>query len=117
MVIRQGDIFSVDLGEPFGSEPGYVHPVVVIQNDVVNKSRIGTVLACQLTTTIKLKNSPGNVLLVPGEANLPELSVVNVSHMITLDKERLRRKIGSLDMYRIREVIEGVRLLIDPRSL
>ena len=105
------------MGEPFGSEPGYVHPVVVVQNDIANKSQIGTVLACQLTTTIKLKDSPGNVLLAPGEGSLRELSVVNVSMMITLDKKRLRRKIGSLDMYRMQEIIEGIRLMVDLRTL
>ena len=83
---------------------------------MVNKSRISTVLACQLTTTLRLKNAPGNVLLTPGEGNLRELSVVNVSLMITLDKNRLQLKIGSLDMYRMQEIIEGVRLLIEPRG-
>jgi mRNA interferase MazF len=117
VIIRQGDIFIVDLGEPVGSEPGYVHPVVIIQNNVTNKSRIKTVLACPLSTTLKLKNSPGNVLLIPGEANLREQSVVNVSQIITLDKRDLHSKIGSLHPDRVRQIIEGVNILIEPRNL
>lgn len=116
MIIRQGDIFVVDLGDPLGSEPGYIHPVVIVQNNVVNKSRIKTVLACQLSTTLKLKNSPGNVLLVPGEGNIREQSVVNVSQIITLDKRELHRKIGSLYPDRVREIIDGVRFLLEPRD-
>lgn len=117
MRVRQGDIFRVDLGEPFGSEPGYFHPVVVVQNDLFNKSRIKTVLACQLSTTLKLKDSPDNVLLFPGEGNLREPSVVNVSQVITLDKERLQRKLGSLHMDRVKEIGDGLRLLIETRGL
>ncbi|MBE9124989.1 type II toxin-antitoxin system PemK/MazF family toxin [Coleofasciculus sp. LEGE 07092] len=74
MVINQGDIFWVDLGEPSDSEPGYYHPHVVIQNNAFNRSRISTVVVCTLTSNLRRAKAPGNVLLELGEANLPEQS-------------------------------------------
>jgi mRNA interferase MazF len=79
MVIRERDGFRVHLGEPAGSEPGYCHPHMVIQNNVFNRSRINTVLECALTSNLSRARAPGNVLLDEGEADLPEQSVVNVS--------------------------------------
>ena len=76
MVIRQGDVFWVELGVPRGSEPAYRHPYVVIQNDVFNTSRIGTTIAVALTSNLSRANIPGNVQLRKGEANLPKASVV-----------------------------------------
>jgi mRNA interferase MazF len=79
MVVHQGDIYWIDLGEPAGSEPGYSHPHVVVQNNVFNRSRINTVVVCALTSNLKRAAAPGNVLLGAGEANLPKQSVVVVS--------------------------------------
>jgi mRNA interferase MazF len=81
MVISQGDIYWLDLDEPEGSEPGYRHPFVVIQNDAFNKSKINTAVVCALTSNLKLASAPGNVLLKKGEANLPKSSVVNISQV------------------------------------
>lgn len=78
-MINQGDIFWIDLSEPLGSEPGYCRPHVVIQNNQVNHSRINTVVVCALTSNLRRANAPGNVLLGPEEADLPEQSVVNRS--------------------------------------
>lgn len=117
MVINQGDIFWVDLGEPSGSEPGYRHPHVVIQNNLFNKSRINTVVVCALTSNLKRAKAPGNVLLAPGEANLPKQSVVNVSQIYTVDKRDLTEKIGTLSSQRIREILDGVYLLLEPRDI
>jgi len=89
MVINQGDVYWVGLGEPSGSGPGYRHPHVVIQNNVFNRSRINTVVVCVLTSDLKRARAPGNILLEKGEANLPKQSVVNVSQMFTVDKEDL----------------------------
>ena len=72
MMIRQGDIYWLDLGSPKGSEPGFRHPHVVIQNDVFNASRINTVVVCALTTNLRRAQAPGNVILNKGEANLPK---------------------------------------------
>lgn len=114
MTIRQGDIFWVDLRSPKASEPGYRHPHVVLQNDVFNMSRIGTVVVCALTTNLKRAQAPGNVILNKGEANLSKKSVVNVSQVVTVNKSDLKDKIGSLSPKRIKEIIEGIKLLIEP---
>ena len=117
MVIKQGDIFWVDLGEPSGSEPGYRHPHVVVQNNLFNRSRINTVVVCALTSNLKRANAPGNVLLSKGEANLGKLSVVNVSQIVTVDRKDLVQKIGTLSQQRMREILDGIRLLTEPREI
>ena len=117
MVINQGDVFWVDLGEPSGSEPAYRHPHVVIQNNVFNRSRINTVVVCSLTSNLQRLESPGNVLLEKGEANLPKSSVINITQIFTLDKRDLTEKIGSISRDRITQVLEGIELLIAPRDI
>lgn len=116
MVIRQGDIFWFDGGEPSGSAPGYLHPYVVIQNNIYNQSRLQTVLVCALTSNLIRSRVPGNVLLDEGEADLPKRSVVNVSQLATVDKEDLGEKIGALSAERVEEILEGVNLLLQPRE-
>jgi mRNA interferase MazF len=115
--IKQGEIFWVELGVPRGSEPGYRHPHVVVQNNLFNQSKINTVVVCALTSNLERARSPGNVLLRKGEGNLKKESVVNITQMITLNKSDLVEKIGSLSPTRIREVIEGIMLLIEPREI
>ncbi|UCC62841.1 MAG: type II toxin-antitoxin system PemK/MazF family toxin [Anaerolineae bacterium] len=117
MVINQGDVFWVDLGEPSGSGPGYRHPHVVIQNNVFNRSRINTVVVCALTSNLKRAQAPGNVLLEKGEANLPKQSVVNVSQIFTVDKGSLVERIGALSGKRVRQILDGVSLLLEPRDI
>lgn len=117
MVINQGDVFWINLGEPSGSEPGYIHPFVVIQNNIFNKSRINTVVVCLVTSNLKRAQSPGNVLLSPNEANLPEQSVVNISQIYTVDKKDLVEKIGTLNSEIIQKIIEGLGLLLEPRDI
>ena len=116
-MINQGDLFWVDLGDPSGSEPGYHHPHVVIQNNLFNRSRINTVVMCTLTSNLKRANAPGNVLLEKGEANLPKQSVVNVSQIFTVDKRDLGEKIGSLSRQRVNQILDGVHLVLEPRDL
>jgi len=117
LTIKQGDIFWVDLGIPKASEPGYRHPHVVIQNNVYNVSKINTVVVCALTSNVRRAAAPGNVLLEKGEAYLPKDSVVNISQIITVDKSDLIEKIGSLSPSKIKQVIEGVKLLLEPREV
>ena len=117
MVIKQGDIFWVELGEPSGSEPAYRHPHLVIQNNVFNSSRINTVVVCSLTSNLRRAKSPGNVLLEKDEANLPKQSVVNVTQIFTMDKRDLTEKIGSLSHERLAKVLEGIELLVKPRDI
>lgn len=115
MEIQQGDIFWIDLGEPSGSEPGYMRPHVVIQNNIFNVSKINTVVVCSLTTNLGRANSPGNVLLDQGEGNLPKQSVVNVSQIFTVDKNDLLEKIGAISRKRIVQILNGIDLVLKPR--
>jgi len=117
MVISQGDVFWIDVGEPSRSEPGYRHPHVVIQNNVFNRSRINTVVVCVLTSNLRRAEAPGNVLLEKGEANLPKQSVVNVSQIFTVDKRDLDEKIGTLSRHRVRQILDGIHLIIEPREV
>jgi mRNA interferase MazF len=117
MVIEQGDVFWVDLGDPSGSGPGYRHPHVVIQNNLFNRSRINTVVVCVITSNLKRAQAPGNVLLKKGEADLPKPSVVNVSQIFTVDKSELVEKIGTLSPQRVRQILDGIRLITEPRDV
>ena len=117
MEIKQGDLFWIDLGIPKNSEPGYRHPHVVIQNNLFNQSKINTVVVCALTSNLARAKAPGNVLLLKGEGKLKRDSVVNVSQWITVNKSDLFEKIGTLSAARTREIVEGVKLLIEPREV
>ncbi|MBM3706145.1 MAG: type II toxin-antitoxin system PemK/MazF family toxin [Actinobacteria bacterium] len=117
MVINQGEIYWINLGEPSGSEPAYIRPFVVIQNNIFNKSLINTVIVCAVTSNMKRAQSPGNILLLSGEANLPKQSVVNISQIYTVDKRDLMERIGTLSPERIRQVIEGLDLILKPRDI
>lgn len=117
MVINQGDVFWIDLDEPAGSSPGYRHPHVVIQNNVFNRSRINTVVVCALTSNLHRAAAPGNVLLESGEVGLTKQSVVVVSQIFTADKSQLGEHIGTLSKKRVRQILEGVKLLTEPREI
>jgi len=114
MVIRQGDIYLIDLGPSIGSEPGDRRPCVVVQNDRFNQSRIQTAVICILTSNLDRANSPGNILLAEGEAGLPKRSVVNVSQLYTVDRRAFQEYIGTLSRKRIERVVEGICLMLDP---
>ena len=117
MVIEQGEIYWVDLGEPGGSAPGYRHPHIVVQNNLFNSSNINTVVMCALTSNLKRGLSPGNVVLKKGEANLPKKSVVNITQIYTVDKNDLFEKIGKVNKERLKEILLGIQLLTEPREL
>jgi mRNA interferase MazF len=117
MDIKQGDIYWIDFGTPKGSEPGFRHPHIVIQNNVFNASKIRTVVVCALTSNLKWAKSPGNILIKKGEGNIPKDSVVNISQIETVDKSFLTEKIGTLSRSRIKKIIEGIHLLMEPREI
>ena len=117
MVINQGDVFWIEFNEPSGSEPGYRHPHVVIQNNLFNRSRVNTVLVCTLTSNLKRSDAPGNVTLNKGEANLPKKSVVSISQIFTVNKSDFSEKIGTLSKDRISQICHGVRLITEPREV
>jgi len=116
VVIRQGDVFWVDVGAPFGSEPGYRRPAVVVQGDAFNAGGIQTVVMCFLTSRPRYAGLPGNVALRKGEAGLPKRSVVNVTQLATVDRARLVEKIGTVSRQRLGEVLDGIHLLLSPAT-
>lgn len=114
MVIHQGDVFWIDLGEPRGSAPGFRHPHVVVQNNLFNQSRINTAAVCVITSNLARADAPGNVLLRKGEAGLQKTSVVNVSQLFTVDKAELQERIGTLSPKRVAQIVDGLKLLLEP---
>ena len=116
MVIHQGDVFWITLAEPTGSSPGYRHPHVVVQNNLFNESRIRTVVVCTLSSNLKRALAPGNVQLETGEGGMAKPSVVLVSQIFTVDKSNLTDHAGTLSKTRVRQILDGIRLLTDPRE-
>jgi len=111
MVINQGDIYWIQLAGLSGTEPSYAHPYVVIQENVLNHSRINTVVVCALTSNMKQAKAPGNVLLEAGEANLPRQSVVVVSKVSVVGKTQLGEYVGSLAEQRVHQILAGMQFL------
>ena len=115
-MINQGDIYWLDLDEPVGSEPGYTHPHIVVQNNLLNHGRIRTVVTCMLTTNLQRAEIQGNVLLKWGEGGLTEASVVLVSQLYTVDRAELREYVGTVSRERVREIVNGIKFVIEPRE-
>ena len=111
--IRQGQVYWLDFGPATGSAPAERHPCVVVQNDVFNRSAIGTTAVCLITSNRNRANAPGNVLLKKGDANLRKVSVVNVSQILTVDKEELLEYTGSLSAPAMQAVRDGLHLLFE----
>lgn len=117
MVIKQGELYWVNLREPAGSEPGYRRPCLVIQNNLLNASAVKTTVVCVLTSTLQRANAPGNVLLEAKESGLPKISVINITQIATVNKSDLVERIGKLSPKRLQQVIEGLHFLVDPHDL
>ncbi|WP_061233442.1 type II toxin-antitoxin system PemK/MazF family toxin [Leptospira noguchii] len=107
----RGEIWWVDLGIPFRSEPGFKRPVLIIQDDSFNQSSISTVVSIAITSNLNLSEAPGNVLISKKESSLSKDSVVNVSQIVTLDKERFIKRAGKLKSSKINEVETGLKLV------
>ena len=112
MVIERGEVWWADLGEPDGSEPGYRRPVVIVQSDAFNRSRLRTVIAVVLMTNVRLVDAPGNVLLPAKATGLPKDSVVNVSQVITVDRDFLLERAGRIRGQLLQDVDKGLRLVL-----
>lgn len=107
-MISQGEIWWADLGEPAGSGPGYRRPVIVVQCDAMNRSRIGTVVCVPLTSNLKWADAPGNVLLPTQGTGLSQPSVANVSLIVALDRGQLTERIGKLPHRPFELVLAGI---------
>jgi mRNA interferase MazF len=114
-VVNRGEIWWADLPGPQASEPGYSRPVLIVQSDSFNRSRIQTVVVVALTSNLRLAEAPGNIKLSARKTGLPKDSVANVSQILTLDKTFLRDKSGQLDESTIKHVEDGMRLLLGLR--
>ena len=93
MVVKRGEIWWAVLPRPRGSEPGYRRPVLIVQSDTFNESKIQTVIAVVITSTVRLAEAPGNVALTRRQGGLPKRSVVNVSQVVTLSKSSLEKRV------------------------
>jgi len=108
VTVSQGEVWWADLGEPRGSKPGFRRPVLVIQGDALNRSRIATAVCVALTSNVKWASAPGNVLLSESATGLPKESVANVSQIVTLDKSELTSRVGKLPTAKLELVLSGV---------
>jgi mRNA interferase MazF len=111
-VIRQGEVWWADLGEPIGSAPGYRRPVLVVQCDPMNASHISTVVCIPLTSNLKWGDAPGNVVLAARETGLPKDSVANVSLIVALDKQQLTERVGTIARRRVDLVLAGIDVVL-----
>ncbi len=111
-MIERGSIWWADLGEPRGSEPGYRRPLLIIQADAFNRSRIQTVIAAVLTSNLRLLDAPGNVLVPATASGLRRDSVANVSQLITVNRDDLEERSGQVDATTMRRVDAGLRLVL-----
>ncbi|NOR11978.1 MAG: type II toxin-antitoxin system PemK/MazF family toxin [Candidatus Aminicenantes bacterium] len=112
MVMNRGEIWWATLPVPSGSEPGFRRPLLIIQSDTFNRSRISTVIAVVITSNLKLSEAPGNVVLSRKNTGLPKKSVANVSQIVTIDKSFLSKRAGILSPDILKEVDAGIRLAL-----
>jgi mRNA interferase MazF len=110
--MKRGEIWWASLPEPTGSGPGLRRPILVIQSNPFNESRIATVIVAVVTSNLALADAPGNVRLSKSESGLPKPSVVNVSQILTVDRSILTERVKALPSSVIQRVNEGLRLAI-----
>ena len=112
MVISQGDVCWAELPEPTGSGPGFRRPVVVVQGDALNRSRLGTAVCVPLTSNLRWADAPGNVLLTVGMTGLPKDSVANVSQVVALDRTLLEERVGRISPAKIGLLLAGLDIVL-----
>lgn len=110
--MKRGEIWWASLATPEGAEPGYRRPVLIVQADSFNRSRIQTVVVAAITSNIRLAGAPGNVLLPRREGRLSKESVVNVSQLLTLDRSFLTERVGRVSAGSMGAIDEGLRLVL-----
>lgn len=112
MVIAQGEVWWADFPSPTGSGPGFRRPVVVVQGDALNRSRVGTVVCVPLTSNLRWADAPGNVLLPARTTGLPKDSVANVSQVVALDKAVLTERVGKLSRTKVELLLVGIDIVL-----
>jgi mRNA interferase MazF len=111
--MRRGEIWWASLGEPKGSAPGFRRPVLIIQSNDFNESAIRTSICAAITSNMRLADAPGNVRITRRVSGLPHDSVINVSQLITLDKQMLTANVGRLPARSLRDVEAGIKLVLE----
>ena len=111
-MIAQGDVCWADLPDPMGSGPGFRRPVLVVQGDAFNRSRVATVVCVPLTSNVKWAEAPGNVLLAARSTGLPKDSVANVSQIVTLDRDLLTERVGRVSKKQLELVFAGLDIVL-----
>jgi mRNA interferase MazF len=112
VTVSQGEVWWTEVGEPRGSKPGFRRPIVVIQGDALNRSRIATVVCVAMTSNLRWASAPGNVRLSVSATGLPKESVANVSQIVTLDKSELTERAGKLSGAKLGLVLSGVDVVL-----
>jgi mRNA interferase MazF len=112
VVISQGEVWWADLGEPVGSAPGFRRPVLVVQGDSLNQSKIATVMCVPLTSNLKWAEAPGNVALRAKDTGLPKESVANVSQIVSVDREILTERVGKIRRQKLELVFAGIDVVL-----
>jgi mRNA interferase MazF len=112
VVIHRGDVWWAELDEPSVSAPGLRRPVLVMQDDAFNRSRISTIIVVVLTSNLRLLDAPGNVLLAARVSGLRRDSVANVSQVVTIDRNVLVTRAGRVDAVAMRNIDRGLRLAL-----
>jgi mRNA interferase MazF len=112
VAVSQGEIWWADLPEPIGSGPGFRRPIVIVQDDAFNHSRLGTVIGVLITGNVTRAESPGNVLLTSRATGLPHDSVANVSQIVTIDKRVLMERTGRLSRANLELVLSGINVVL-----
>ena len=112
-MIQRGDVWWADLGTPSGADPGFRRPVVIVQADAFNRSRLQTVVAIALTSNLRLVEAPGNVIVPREVSGLPRDSVANISQVVTLDRSELSERERRLPPLVMRAIDRGLRLVLD----
>lgn len=113
MVISRGDVWWADLSDPVGSAPGFRRPVVIVQSDAFNRSRLGTVTVLALTGNLQLIEAPGNVVVPARASGLPRDSIANVTQVITVDRGVLTERVKHLPATLVEQIDDGLRLALD----
>ena len=112
MVISQGEVWWADLPPPVGSGPGFRRPVVVVQGDALNRSRIATVVCVPLTSNLRWADAPGNVPLSARLTGLPKDYVAKVSQVRTLDRDLLTERVGKLPRAKVELLLAGIDIVL-----
>jgi len=110
--MTRGEIWWADFGLPFGSEPGFRRPVLIIQDDTFNRSSIKTVVIIPFTTNLLLEKAPGNVFVGAEESGLTKDSIAVVSQLYAIDRKRLIEETGKIQSHQLGEIEEGIKIVL-----